>query len=78
MNEITIATEHDDPEVIAAAISPDNTDEVETAIENGRVVTHIERERLGSLRATVDDYFRALHAASETAQLVTPDHETQP
>ena len=30
---VTIRTRHDDPEVIAAALRPDNTDEMETTVE---------------------------------------------
>ena len=59
----TIRTTHDDPELIARAIAPDNTDEMETAIDGGSVVTRIERETTSGLHSTVDDYVVNLDVA---------------
>lgn len=74
MNETTIFTSHEDPTTIAAAVSADNTPEVDTRVEDDAVVTTIRRETLGGLRATVTDYLRAIRVADETATLVTDKH----
>ncbi len=44
------------PETVAAALRPDDTAEIETRIEDGCVVSVIERETTSGLQATVDDY----------------------
>lgn len=64
---LTVRTEHADPERIASAIRPDNTEEMTTSVDDGRVVTSIERPDVGSLRATADDYLRSLAAADAAA-----------
>ncbi len=56
MRRATIRTEHDRPDVVAAALEPDNTDEMSTRVDGDAVVTTIERETTGGLRTTVDDY----------------------
>lgn len=58
MTVIELGTEHDNPEAVAAAVSPDNTEEMETSVEEGKVVTRIEREDTESAGATADDYMR--------------------
>ncbi|TYL40468.1 KEOPS complex Pcc1-like subunit [Natronococcus pandeyae] len=68
----TIRTTHDDPELIARAIEPDNTDEMETAIDGGSVVTRIERETTSGLHSTVDDYVVNLDVAIDVAQHAEP------
>lgn len=76
----TIRTTHDDPELIARAISPDNTAEMETTVDderaapssNGAVVTRIERETTSGLQSTVDDYVVNLAVAIEVAQHAHP------
>ena len=65
MTEIRLETEHDDAEAVARAVSPDNTDEMETRVEDGKVVTRIEREDVESAGATADDYMRNLVVADE-------------
>ena len=65
MTEIRLETEHDDAEAVARAVSPDNTDEMETRVEDGKVVTRIERENVESAGATADDYMRNLIVADE-------------
>ena len=64
----TIRTEHDDPDLVAGAIRPDNTDEMQTEVEGNAVVTRIERETTGGLHATVDDYVVNLDVATTVAQ----------
>lgn len=71
----TIRTVHDHPAVIAAAIAPDNTDEVSTRVESseGRdvVVTTITRGTTGGLRTTVDDYVSNLTVAQRITDTTT-------
>ncbi|SFS72018.1 KEOPS complex subunit Pcc1 [Halostagnicola kamekurae] len=60
----TIRTTHDDPELLARALCPDNTEEMETAVEDARtLVTRIERETTSGLQSTVDDYVVNLDVA---------------
>jgi len=57
--EARIETTHTDEAAarrLARALRPDNTAEMETAVNGCRVVTTIEREDTGGLHATVDDY----------------------
>jgi len=59
MRRARITTTHDEETVaarVAAAVAPDNTDEVATRADGPRVVTTVERETTGGLRSTVDDY----------------------
>ncbi|MUV91136.1 KEOPS complex Pcc1-like subunit [Halapricum sp. CBA1109] len=66
-----ITTRHDDPEVVAAALAPDNTDEMTTRVEGDRVVTTVDRDSTGGLQATVDDYVVNLHVAQTTTDTDT-------
>jgi len=55
----TITTTHADAErarQVAAALRPDNTDEMTTTVEGEQVRTGIQRETTGGLHSTVDDY----------------------
>jgi len=69
----TLSTTHERPEVVAAALWPDNTAEMTTEVEGDRVVTTIERETASGLRTTADDYVVNLAVA---AQLTTDRHDT--
>lgn len=62
---VRLETRHPRPEEVAAAVSPDNTDEMDTDVVDGMVVTEIERGSTASLRSTADDYVRNLSIASE-------------
>ena len=66
----TIRTSHDDPDLVARALRPDNTDEMETDVEEDgdAVVTRIERETTGGLHSTVDDYVVNLEVAIDVAR----------
>ncbi|WP_306056933.1 KEOPS complex subunit Pcc1 [Natronococcus wangiae] len=64
----TIRTTHDDPELIANAIKPDNTDEMETTADDDTVVTRIERETTSGLHSTVDDYVVNVDVATDVAR----------
>ncbi|WP_458188996.1 KEOPS complex subunit Pcc1 [Haladaptatus sp. NG-WS-4] len=68
MRRATIRTELADADVVAASLVPDNTPEIETSVEDGTVVTHIERETTGGLQSTVDDYVVNLSVAAQTVQ----------
>ena len=90
MRRATIRTELDDPTVIARAIRPDNTDEMDTRVErsdeetdsssdaDGAVVTTIERETTGGLRTSVDDYVVNVDVARRVAQHANRHTNTQP
>lgn len=68
-----ITSSHGDHETatqVAAALSPDNTAEMETTVTGQQVVTTITRDATGSLQSTADDYVVNLQLA---AQLATQD-----
>ncbi|EMA36827.1 KEOPS complex subunit Pcc1 [Halobiforma nitratireducens] len=79
MRRATIRTDHDDPELLARALEPDNTAEMETtvAVDDGEtetsadgtptLVTRIERETTSGLQSTVDDYVVNLDVAIDIA-----------
>jgi len=68
---VTVRTSHDRPTLIANAVAPDNTDEMDTRVEEGAVVTTIERDTTGGLGSTADDYVVNVDVASRVAQLIT-------
>ena len=63
----TLRTTHASPETIAAALEPDNTDEMDTRVEDGRVTTTVARDSPSGLRSTVDDYVVNLDVADGIA-----------
>ena len=67
----TVRTTHDRPEVVAAALRPDNTSEMSTRVDGGAVVTTIERDSTGGLRTTVDDYVTNLTVAQRVTDTTT-------
>lgn len=73
----TIRTEHDRADLVAAALVPDNTDEMSTRVETDEtgdpiaVETTIERETTGGLRTTVDDYVSNLTVAQQLIEKTT-------
>jgi len=69
MRRATITTTHGDrAEQVAAALRPDNTDEMETTVDGETVRTVVERETTGGLQATVDDYVINLRIATELTE----------
>ncbi|GGM66715.1 tRNA threonylcarbamoyladenosine modification (KEOPS) complex Pcc1 subunit [Halarchaeum rubridurum] len=64
----TVRTTHDDADLVARAVRPDNTDSMTTRVEGDAVVTTVERDDTGGLRATTDDYVVNVTVASEVAQ----------
>ncbi|MFW5949441.1 MAG: KEOPS complex subunit Pcc1 [Halolamina sp.] len=75
-HEATIATTHDDPGAVAAALTPDNTDTMTTAVDGDTVRTTIVREDAGGLAASVDDYVVNLTVADAVCE--TARDTTQP
>lgn len=69
----TVRTTHDRPAVVAAAVRPDNTPEIETRVVDGAVETTVERTTASELRATVDDYVVNLTVADQVARQATDD-----
>jgi hypothetical protein len=66
----TITTDHGDAataERVAAAVQPDNTDEMTTAVEGSTVRTTVERDSTGGLQSTVDDYVVNLQVAAQVS-----------
>jgi hypothetical protein len=64
----TIRSTVPDAATVGAAIEPDNTAEMTTHVEDGTVVTTIERESTAGLRSTADDYVVNLAVALAVAQ----------
>jgi hypothetical protein len=76
MRRAEIRTTHGTPVVaerIAATLRPDNTDEMDTRVEDDAVVTTVERPSTSGLQSTVDDYVVNLRVA---AQLTTNTTES--
>jgi hypothetical protein len=71
----TVRTTHECPDLVAAAVRPDNTEEMTTHVKGEEVVTRIERETTGGLQATVDDYVTNLRVADS---IVSDRFNTQP
>ena len=84
-----LRTSHERAAVVAAALRPDNTSEMETTVESSAeqgatVVTWIDRESASGLRSTVDVYVvnlqvaqRVIDVASDTTDL-TEVNDAQP
>jgi hypothetical protein len=71
----TITTDHDSDEraaMVAAALAPDNTDEMDTRVDGSRVVTDIERATTGGLQSTVDDYVVSVQVADRLTDTTQP------
>lgn len=74
----TIRTETPDEwraRIIAAALSPDNTEEMTTTVNGATVETTIERPTTGGLRTTVDDYVTNLTVAAQCTNDTQSNHE---
>jgi tRNA threonylcarbamoyladenosine modification (KEOPS) complex Pcc1 subunit len=64
MPTATIRSDVEHPETVTSALRPDNTESLTTTVEDGCVVTTIERETTASLEATLDDYIVTLDVAT--------------
>lgn len=76
MRRATVRTTHDSPETIAAAIRPDNTDEMDTTVVENSLITQIERRSTGGLQTTVDDYLVNIQVAERTRSYSQTDTHT--
>jgi len=76
MRRATLRTELADADAIAAALAPDNTPEMSTQVEDGTVVTTIERETTGGLQSTIDDYVVNLSVAEQVVQTANRHNQT--
>jgi hypothetical protein len=65
---IDLADVNADPEVIAAALEPDNTAEMEARLDGAVLETRVERASAGGLQSTVDDYAQNLRVAIRVAR----------
>jgi hypothetical protein len=57
--------------LVAAALVPDNTDEMSTRVTDSAVETTIERDSTGGLRTTADDYVTNLTVAQQIIDTTT-------
>lgn len=76
----TVETPHGAADIVAAAIAPDNTDEIRTTVDGGVVRTTVERPTTGGLASSVDDYVVNLDVADRVLSAIdrhtdTPDSE---
>jgi hypothetical protein len=75
----TIRSTVPEASTVGAAIEPDNTDQMTTSVEDGTIITTIERETTAGLRSTVDDYVVNLGVAlavARTTNRQTTDDDT--
>lgn len=79
MRRAEFRTTHEHAAIVAAAVRPDNTPEIETRVDGSTVVTTVERETTSGLRATADDYVTNLAVAAQitTDQITTDRYDTQ-
>lgn len=68
---VRIESNVDNPAAVATALTPDNTESITTTVTDGVVDTVIERDEIGSLEATVDDYLLNLDVATTVINAVT-------
>ena len=69
MKRARIRTHSAAPDQVAAALTPDNTPEMHTAVDDSVVTTTLERETVGGLRATLDDYVVNLSVAERITEM---------
>jgi hypothetical protein len=72
-----LRTESGRPEVVAGALTPDNTDEMKTTVDGDIIETAFERERTGGLRSTVDDYVVNLSVAERVVRIANEHNNTR-
>jgi hypothetical protein len=79
MRRAEIRTTHGSPDAagrVAAALRPDNTDEMDTRVDDDAVVTTVERGTTSGLQSTVDDYVVNLRVAAQlTNDTTESNHE---
>jgi hypothetical protein len=73
---MTLETSHETPGTVAAAVSPDNTDEMTTTVRDDVVRTTIDRATVSGLRATATDYIANVQVADAVAAHAETHHDT--
>lgn len=76
MKRATVETTHAGASILAAALSPDHTEDIETTVEEQTIRTAVTRSSTGSLQATVDDYLVNLIVATETRERIDIENMT--
>ena len=69
MRRACLRTESNNPKLVAAALVPDNTEEMETQVDGERIETTVTRETTGGLRTTADDYVVNLSVAERIVRI---------
>ncbi|MFB6114459.1 MAG: KEOPS complex subunit Pcc1 [Halodesulfurarchaeum sp.] len=77
MRRATVKTVVENPEIVANAVRPDNTEEMHTTANSGAVETTIERETTGGLRSSLDDYVVNLDVASTVVDIGNRSRNSQ-
>jgi hypothetical protein len=65
-----VRTDHGDAATarrVAAAVRPDNTDEIDTRVEGATITTTVRRGTTGGLHSTIDDYVVNIGVAVQLA-----------
>lgn len=78
MRRATIRTDLANADLVAAAVTPDNTPEMETHVSGETITTTIERETTGGLQSTIDDYVVNLTVATTVADRGIDDTNDDP
>ena len=60
---VTVRTTHEESDLVAGALAPDNTDSMDVRVDADTIVCTIERSTTGGLRSTTDDYVVNLRVA---------------
>jgi len=60
---VTVRTTHEESDLVAGALAPDNTDSMDVRVDVDTIVCTIERPTTGGLRSTTDDYVVNLRVA---------------
>lgn len=75
MKRAVVRTTHDDPGLVAAALAPDDTTEMETTVSGSTLIMSVERATTGGLRSTTDDYVSNLTVAQQILDDTTHNNE---
>ncbi|AXG07564.1 hypothetical protein DU500_14630 [Haloplanus rubicundus] len=76
MKRACIETTHDDAATVAAALRPDDTPSMSTVVTDDGVRTTVERDTVGGLQSTVDDYVVNLTVAETVARTAREHRQT--
>lgn len=77
MKRARLRTDSVDGRIVAVALEPDNTAEMETTVDGDTIETTLERERTGGLRSTVDDYVVNLSVAERVVRIANEHSNTR-